>query len=30
MQNLREGERVEFAVEETVRGLQATSVVRVN
>jgi CspA family cold shock protein len=30
LQNLREGEKVEFAVEETVRGLQATGVVRLN
>jgi cold shock protein len=30
VQNLREGERVEFAVEETVRGLQATGVTRMN
>jgi cold shock protein len=29
LQNLREGEVVEFAVEETVRGLQATGVVKV-
>ena len=28
MQNLKEGERVEFSVEETVRGLQATGVTR--
>jgi CspA family cold shock protein len=30
LQNLREGEKVEFAVEETVRGLQATGVTRMN
>jgi CspA family cold shock protein len=30
LQNLHEGEKVEFAVEETVRGLQATGVVLVN
>ncbi|MGB7538490.1 MAG: cold shock domain-containing protein [Anaerolineales bacterium] len=30
LQNLNEGEKVEFAVEETVRGLQATGVVRLN
>jgi CspA family cold shock protein len=30
LQNLHEGEQVEFAVEETVRGLQATGVVRMN
>ncbi len=30
IQNLHEGDRVEFALEETVRGLQATQVVRLN
>lgn len=29
-QNLHEGDRVEFALQETVRGLQATQVVRLN